>query len=284
MPYITQEMIDHAQTDVANAQEADIIKGLGGLGGCKTMDQAPAEVAKWFDRDCSVAEVIFNAMDHLCSTPHGRAPSPKMIEAGNDVLGWLFNVKLAEPSVRVDASLMADVPLHLQPYMFSAEPPCAHVYRKMREVDGFSPAEPEIGANNSVELTENRAQIEIMEKDGKIHCFRSEYRPVKRRLTRIRISTQSAKLATVSHSARENMYPFEVIQLEKWLSERARNQRIETLVSGLDNAPETISQFTEALSLPGSVHGLEQHRAYALWSALTDLQDALRKAGFPNIG
>lgn len=134
MPFITQEMIDAATAESSNAHSAGIIQSLGGLGGCRTMDQAPPEIAKWFNRECSSAEIIFGAMDPLCTTPYGQKPSAAMVEAGNLVLDRLITVKFAEPVVRADMELMSEIPDYLKPYMFSDETCSAHVYRRMRAV------------------------------------------------------------------------------------------------------------------------------------------------------
>lgn len=279
MPYITPEMIAHAELDVANAHKADIIKGFGGMGGCKTMDQASPEVAKWFNRDCSVAEVIFSSMDHICSIPYGRQPTVEMIDAGNKVLEWLMNAAYAKHVVRDKAQLMSEIPLHLHPYVISDEPPCAHVYRKMREVGGlvFEPSKRDIMA----ELLLQNAQIEIIEKAGKVSCYRKDYRPHKRRTYRVKIATQKASLAYVSRECRDSMGPSEVKQLEQWLQARASVQRTEALALELEAADSSILRLSEALSVPSIASALEFRHASAIWTAIQSLEEHLIQAGFP---
>lgn len=281
MPYITPKMVSCAEFDVSNAHQAGIIKAMGGMGGCKTMEQAPPEVAKWFDREASVAEVIFSAMDHECVYPYGLHPSLDMIAAGNQVLSWLMNAKFAEPVVREDAKLMSEVPLHLQPYMFSTESSCAHVYRKMREVGGLisfsTPTETDLMAD----LAERNRQIEIVEKGGNVRCYRNEYRPERRRLYRIKIATQKASLATVSPDSQASMYDFEVKQLSDWLQARAVAQRTAYIAEELDEADSTLSRITEALTVPSIAFSLERDKAHAIWNSIGLLKEQLIKAGFP---
>lgn len=279
MPYITPEMIAHAQIDVSNSYEADIIKGLNGLGGGKTMDQASPEVAKWFDRDCSVPEIMFSAMDHICSIPYGRQPTVDMIAAGNKVLEWMMNAAFIKPYVRNESMAMADVPLHLHPYVISDEPPCAHVYRKMREVGGLIVETPK--PDITAELQKQNSQIEIIEKGGKIHCYRTEYRPVARRTYRIKIATQKASLACVSDNFRESMYDHEVEQLTQWLQARASVLRTKALAEHLETASIDLSRLSEALSVPSIACSLEKQTANAIWVAMQELQEKLIEAGFP---
>lgn len=279
MPYITPEMIAHAQTDVSNAYDADIIKGLGGLGGCKTIDQAPPEVAKWFNRDCSVPEIMFSAMDHICSIPYGRQPTVDMIAAGNKVLEWMLSAAFIKPHVRNESMAMADVPLHLHPYVISDEPACAHVYRKMREVGGLVVEAAKLDITS--ELQKRSSQIEIIEKGGKIHCYRTEYRSGVRRTYRVKIGTQKASLASVSDKCRESMYPYEVEQLAQWLQARASVQRTKALAEHLETASVDLSRLSEALSVPSIACSLEKQTANAIWLAMQELQEKLIEAGFP---
>lgn len=134
MPFITQEMVDAATAEVSNAYDADIIQSLGGLGGCRTMEEAPPEVAKWFNRDVSVAEIMFTTMDPLCKEPYGSKPSSEMIDAGNDLLSLLLNVAMAEPCLKAGDDHGFEIPDAWKPYLFSNEKPSAHVYRKMRAI------------------------------------------------------------------------------------------------------------------------------------------------------
>lgn len=280
MPFITAEMVTKGTQETNYACDADIIQGMGGLGGCKTMEQAPPEVAKWFDRKCSVAEIMFGAMDPLCARPYGQEPSLEMIAAGNKVLDLLFNVALFKPMVQRNATLMAEVPLDLHPYLLSEETPCAHVYRKMREVGGLICVDTPGRVDIMDRLAERNAQIEIIEKSGKVSCYRTEYRSEKRRTVRTKIASQKASLVNVSPESRASMYDFEVDQLQNWLEARARQARTDAIAAELDNADQALSRMTEALRVPSIAHGLEHHKARSIWMALQALQDQLNEAGF----
>lgn len=281
MPYITPEMVAHAEFDVTNAHTAGIIQGLGGLGGCKTMDEAPPEVAKWFNRECSVAEIIFSSMDHICATPYGRQPTLDMIAAGDKVLEWLMTVKLSESIVRQDSTLMAEIPLHLQPYMFSTESCNAHVYRKMREVGGLIVIATQDHSDVMSELAEKNRQIEIIEKGGKVRCYRTEYRPERRRKYRVKIAAQKSSLAIVSPESRASMHDYEVQQLAQWLQARATQLRIASIAAEIDEADSTLSRMAEALTVPSIAYSLERYKAHAIWKSMELLQEQLIKAGFP---
>lgn len=281
MPYITPEMVAHAEFDVTNAHTASIVQGLGGLGGCPTMDEASHEVAKWFNRECSVAEIIFSAMDHICAVPYGRQPSLDMIAAGNKVLEWLMTVKMSEPIVRHNSALMSEIPLHLQPYMFSTESCNAHVYRKMREVGGLIAIATQDHSDVMAELAEKNRQIEIIEKAGQVRCYRTEYRPERRRNYRVKIAAQKSLLAIVSPESRASMHDYEAQQLAQWLQARAIEQRTAAIAAQIEDADDTLLRMVEALSVPSIAYDLERSKAHSIWKSIQGLQDALIKAGFP---
>lgn len=130
---ITHEMIEAGELESSRAHKAGIIEGMNGLGGCMTKAEAPPEISRWFDRKCSIAEVIFRGMDMLCKTPFFHAPTPVMIDSGNHVMEMLTSAAMAKPYVVNNKASLEEFDESFRHLILAEEPTVAVVYRAMRE-------------------------------------------------------------------------------------------------------------------------------------------------------
>ena len=132
---ITPEMVAAGELESARAYDAHAIETLGGLGGCKTMDQTSPEVARYFGTEMCSAEVLFLAMDALCSTPYMAHPTPAMIEAGQEALSRLFSASMARHHVKRGEIKVEDCHESFRDLIHAKEPNLAIAYRAMRAAE-----------------------------------------------------------------------------------------------------------------------------------------------------
>ncbi len=105
--------------------DANIIQSMGGLGGCKTMEQATPEVARYFGCEKPSVQVFFEAMDAHSPDPYGKEVTPEMIKAGQDMMARLFDAAMLKSTVKENPSA-------LRALINSNDAPVSIAYKAMR--------------------------------------------------------------------------------------------------------------------------------------------------------
>lgn len=122
--------------------------------------------------------------------------------------------------------------------------------------------------------------MQIREKGKKILCIKTEYKPELKRTVGVTVASQDKGLSTVSEEVRQRLSKEDVDQLEKWLSDRAKKQSVDSASTTLSIAHISVRRIAESLSVEGAKESLSTEEADKLWDSLDELQKALRKAGF----
>ena len=122
--------------------------------------------------------------------------------------------------------------------------------------------------------------MQIREKGQKILCIKTEYKPDLKRTIGITVASQGIGLSTVSEEVRRVLSKEDVEQLEKWLSDRTKNQSVDKAKESLSSSCDEVRRIAKSLTVDGAKSELSTEKADSLWHAIADLQKALKKAGF----
>lgn len=122
--------------------------------------------------------------------------------------------------------------------------------------------------------------MQIREKGKKVLFIRTEYKPEQKRTVGYTFASQDRGLSTICEEVRPLLTVEEVEQLEKWLVERSEKMTVASLNAGLFVVAYNMQKAVDALAVDSLAKDLSDEKADEIWQKITDLQKALKKAGF----
>ena len=122
--------------------------------------------------------------------------------------------------------------------------------------------------------------MQIREKGKKVLFIRTEYKPEQKRTVGYTFGSQDRGLSTICEEVRPLLTVEEVEQLEKWLAERSEKMTVDNLNAGLFVVAYNMQKAADALALDSLVKDLSSEKADEIWEKISNLQKALKKAGF----
>lgn len=122
--------------------------------------------------------------------------------------------------------------------------------------------------------------MQIREKGKKVLFIRTEYKPEQKRTVGYTFASQDRGLSIICEEVRPLLTEDEVEQLEKWLVERSEKMTAANLGAGLFVLTYNMQKAIDALAVDSLAKELPSETPDEIWRKITDLQKALKKAGF----
>lgn len=122
--------------------------------------------------------------------------------------------------------------------------------------------------------------MQIREQGKKIQLIRTHYNKEKKRTEGKVFDSFEKHLSTIPEGIRNQLNNEEVGQLESYLSERSRNDAVDTLKGSLSIASLVLKRSVEALAIDEALEDFTQAKANEIYANMEALKKALKKAGF----